>query len=359
MRRLLAAAATGLLLLTGLALANPATAAAGVRIMPLGDSITDGFNVPGGYRIDLLPKLTAAGYQVDFVGSQSNGPAALTDREHEGHSGWRIDQIDANIVSWLRTYTPRTVLLHIGTNDIIQNAGGASTRLANLVDRITATAPEARVFVATIVPLPSSASAVSAYNATIPGMVQARANAGKHVYLVDMFGALGANDLADGVHPNAGGYAKMATAWYNALRAVPDSLTPGASAPPSSAPASSRPPSSAPASSPPPSSSPGTGGACTASVRVVNSWGGGFQAEATVRNTGGATITAWTARLTLANGQSITNLWGGTPSASTGAVNVRNAGYNGTIAPNGSTTFGFVANGDGSTAPAVTGCTSP
>jgi lysophospholipase L1-like esterase len=357
-RRLLVAAVAGLVLTAAGALANGAAHAeadTGVRIMPLGDSITDGFNVPGGYRVDLLPKLVAAGYRIDFVGSQSNGPAGLTDRDHEGHSGWRIDQLDANIVSWLNTYTPRTVLLHIGTNDIIQNQSGASTRLASLVDKIVATAPEARVFVATIIPLPGSETAINAFNAAVPGIVQSRADAGKHVHLVDMYRALTAADLADGIHPNAGGYAKMATTWYNALRAVPDSLT-GGSQPPSSQPPSSRPP--APSSGPP-SSPPAPGGACTVSVRVVNSWGSGFQAETTVRNTGTATIGAWTARLSLAPGQSITNLWGGTPSASTGTLNVRNADYNGTLAPDGSTTFGFVANGDGSTAPAVAGCTSP
>src|SRR5215471_3584594 len=85
----------------------------GVRVMPLGDSITDGFNVPGGYRVGLWQRLVAGGFSVDFVGSQFNGPATLGDHDHEGHSGWRIDQIDANIVGWLQTTTPRTVLLHI------------------------------------------------------------------------------------------------------------------------------------------------------------------------------------------------------------------------------------------------------
>ena len=56
------------------------------------------------------------------------------------------------------------------------------------------------------------------YNAAIPGIVQSRANAGKRVHLVDMYSALTTADLADGVHPNAGGYSKMAATWYNALR---------------------------------------------------------------------------------------------------------------------------------------------
>jgi lysophospholipase L1-like esterase len=171
---------------------------------------------------------------VDFVGSLSNGPASLGDHDHEGHSGWRIDQIDANVVSWLRTTTPHTVLLHIGTNDILQNhdVAGAPARLSALVDHITATVPDAEVFVATIIPMANGGqeAAGRTFNATIPGMVQSKQNAGKHVHLVDMHAALTTADLVDGVHPTDGGYDKMAATWYTALKAVPGSIgTPGQS----------------------------------------------------------------------------------------------------------------------------------
>src|SRR5690242_12081668 len=56
----------------------------GVRVMPLGDSITEGTQVPGGYRIGLWQRLSNAGYRVDFVGSQYNGPSSLGDHDHEG-----------------------------------------------------------------------------------------------------------------------------------------------------------------------------------------------------------------------------------------------------------------------------------
>src|SRR3954453_20906550 len=88
----------------------------GVRVLPLGDSITEGTQVPGGYRIGLWQRMAAAQYRVDLVGSQFNGPANLGDHDHEGHPGWRVDQIDANINGWLASAGPRTVLLHIGTN---------------------------------------------------------------------------------------------------------------------------------------------------------------------------------------------------------------------------------------------------
>lgn len=200
----------------------------GVRVMPLGDSITEGTQIPGGYRIGLWQRFGADGYRVDFVGSQFNGPAGLGDHDHEGHPGWRIDQIDANIVTWLRDSAPRTVLLHAGTNDVLQNYNvpGAPARLSALVDRITATVPTADVFVATIIPLanPNQEAAARTFNATIPGMVQSKANAGKRVHLVDMHAALTTADLVDGIHPTATGYDKMAAAWFAAMRSVPGSI---------------------------------------------------------------------------------------------------------------------------------------
>src|SRR3954471_16172733 len=150
-RWLLAAVLTAALAAVGVA-AQPGSAAAesngGVRVMPLGDSITEGTQVPGGYRIGLWQRMAAAGYRVDLVGTQFNGPAALGDHDHEGHPGWRIDQIDANITGWLGATTPHTVLLHIGTNDILQNfnVATAPNRLSTLIDHITATSPSAEVF---------------------------------------------------------------------------------------------------------------------------------------------------------------------------------------------------------------------
>ena len=226
----LAAAAT-VVLTAAVALQSSAASAesnGGVRVMPLGDSITEGTQVPGGYRIGLWQRFTANGYRVDFVGSQFNGPSSLGDHDHEGHPGWRIDQIDANIVGWLRTFTPHTVLLHIGTNDVLQNfnLSTAPNRLSTLIDHITNTVPTAEVFVAQITPLANAAqdSAARTFNSAIPGIVQSKVNAGKRVHLVDMHSALTTADLIDGVHPTAGGYDKMAATWFNALRSVPDSI---------------------------------------------------------------------------------------------------------------------------------------
>ncbi|HEX7303800.1 AbfB domain-containing protein [Lentzea sp.] len=215
-------------LLTGLGVlaAGGGAAAAesngGTRILPLGDSITDGFNVPGGYRITLWRSLANAGHLADFAGTGSNGPADLPDHDHEGHSGWRIDQIDAIATGVVRDTAPRTVLLHIGTNDVVQDHDlpGAPARLSALVDRVLAAAPNADVFVSSIIPLsdPVRESRAAAYNATIPDMVRGK---GPRVHFVDMHAALTTADLADGVHPTRGGYDKMAARWAGALAAVP------------------------------------------------------------------------------------------------------------------------------------------
>jgi lysophospholipase L1-like esterase len=316
----------------------------GVRVMPLGDSITDGLVVPGGYRIGLWQRLVAGGFRVDFVGSLSNGPASLGDHDHEGHSGWRIDQIDANIVGWLRSTTPHTVLLHIGTNDIIQNDDlpNAPARLSTLIDHITATAPDAEVFVAQIIPLGNASleTQVRTFNAAIPGIVSSKAAAGKHVHLVDMHSALTATDLADGVHPNAGGYDKMAAVWFSALQSVPGSIgTPGAGPSSSASPTASRTP-----SSPPPT---GTR-SCSATYSVASQWQTGFQTNVTL-TAGASAINGWTVSWRFGNGQTISSSWNVTLSTSGAAITASNVGFNGALAAGATAQFGFIGTWNGTT----------
>jgi lysophospholipase L1-like esterase len=197
-----------------------------MRVMPLGDSITDGLLPPGGYRSDLWQYMTADGLAADFVGSRSNGPPQLGDRDEEGHPGWRIQELYAHARGWLLRYRPDVVLLHIGTNDIIQrsNLKRAPQRLGALVDLITTTLPAAHVYVATLTPLadPASERRSRAFNAAVPGIVAKRAAQGRHVHLVDMHAALSGKDISvDGIHPTNGGYSKMAARWYSALTGVP------------------------------------------------------------------------------------------------------------------------------------------
>jgi predicted carbohydrate-binding protein with CBM5 and CBM33 domain len=103
----------------------------------------------------------------------------------------------------------------------------------------------------------------------------------------------------------------------------------------------------------------GTGtGSCMAMYAVSNAWGGGFQGQVTVMNHGTSPSSHWKVTWTLGTGTQITSLWNGVQSGSSGTVSVSNAAYNGTIAPDGSTTFGFTANSTGNNLPTGSiGCT--
>jgi chitin-binding protein len=89
----------------------------------------------------------------------------------------------------------------------------------------------------------------------------------------------------------------------------------------------------------------GTGsGSCMAMYSVTSSWTGGFQGQVEVMNHGTSPSSHWKVNWTPSDGTQITNLWNGTLATSGSAVSVTNAAYNGTIAADGSTTFGFTAN---------------
>jgi endoglucanase len=82
-----------------------------------------------------------------------------------------------------------------------------------------------------------------------------------------------------------------------------------------------------------------------------------FQADVTVRNTGTLPINSWRVNWTFANGQVIGPIWNGTIlNQSGGSVSIGNVSYNGSVAVNGSTTFGFQATWNNTTnaVPAVT-----
>jgi Ca2+-binding RTX toxin-like protein len=192
------------------------------KIMPLGDSITAGTNhikpVPGTYRIELWKDFSADGLRVDFVGSQSNGPKSLGDKDHEGHGGWTIEEISALVNGGLLdTYKPDVVLLMIGTNNLWAPTREASAALSDLIDQITEQSPKTQLLVASIAPNAKHANDVKAFNALIPDLVDDKVAQGKKVAFADVGTSLTVKDLVDGTHPNLTGYNKMGDTWYNAL----------------------------------------------------------------------------------------------------------------------------------------------
>jgi lysophospholipase L1-like esterase len=220
---------------SGVRVPGPSPSLGTVRIMPLGDSITDGLDVPGSYRTELWRRLRSEGHPVDFVGSRANGPAALGDHDHEGHPGWTIDAVQGRIVSWLRSADPRVVLLHLGTNDMPQDAAGAPARMSRLIGTIVSTSPRVHLYVSTLVPSRRVDPAVRNYNRVLSGIVLAAAEENRRIHLVRMYEALSIDDLLDTTHPTRAGYAKMAAIWDGALRSFWQGTSAGPTAGPGTA----------------------------------------------------------------------------------------------------------------------------
>jgi lysophospholipase L1-like esterase len=211
------------------------------KILPFGDSITYGVGDEGnaGYRGPLFATIVAAGQKITFTGSLSNGPSTVSGQtfpqKNEGHSGWGIAQVtpysggNAGIVTVIPSPafssgsggTPDIILLHIGTND--QGSLSASQMindLKGLLDKIITNAPDALIVVAQIIPLGYGTNdVIRTYNQAIPGVVQERAAAGRHIVLVDMYTGFTTSTMigSDSVHPNGAGYKFMADRWYSAI----------------------------------------------------------------------------------------------------------------------------------------------
>lgn len=139
-------------------------------IMPWGDSITEGINGKGtgaNYRIPLCQKLSLAGYNVKTVGywnvTPKNPAGNLvngTDPEWCNHSGRGSERLGAKNMgqgsiydSWANALDqagePDIVLLHIGINDMLNNAKNltadeAYEYLTNVIQKIQTVRPNTK-----------------------------------------------------------------------------------------------------------------------------------------------------------------------------------------------------------------------
>ncbi|MEV5884875.1 glycoside hydrolase family 11 protein [Streptomyces sp. NPDC052020] len=105
---------------------------------------------------------------------------------------------------------------------------------------------------------------------------------------------------------------------------------------------------------PPGGGTPGTG-ACSATYRTTNSWSNGFNGEVTITaGSGGARD--WKVPVTFAGGQTVTSIWNGTASWSGNVMTVTPVGWNASLSPGQSASFGFTVNGSHTTPPSVGSC---
>lgn len=219
-----------------------------IRVMPLGDSITDGFSTVGGYRQPLCNKLEENGYSgnFDFVGPNWGGNCY--DPQHAGYSGYSIDNIDqadsisgartglSSFIDWLMdAYPADVVMLQIGTNDILSyyDLDNIGTRLEKFVDTVLTYIPDdGMLYLATIPYMDANNTlyineyyftpesmdeCVNAYNAEIKRIAAEKQAEGKNIRLADINSVLTKSDLYDGVHPTEAGYKLMADYWYDIL----------------------------------------------------------------------------------------------------------------------------------------------
>jgi lysophospholipase L1-like esterase len=139
-------------------------------------------------------------------------------QNHEGYSGYTIDQIDQMILTKALMFDPDIITLMIGTNDMYgQDPAGAPERLGGLLDHITSMSPDALLVVAKLTPLNCCMSTVETYNDAVGDLVAERAAAGKHILVVDMSDTM---ISSDSVHPNEAGYTHMGQVFYAAIADV-------------------------------------------------------------------------------------------------------------------------------------------
>ena len=74
-------------------------AATPLSVMMIGDSITAG-TIPGGYRGPTAAGLAAIGFAPTLVGTQIDTSLPAAYQHHEGHAGWRVDQLASDLLGY-------------------------------------------------------------------------------------------------------------------------------------------------------------------------------------------------------------------------------------------------------------------
>lgn len=222
-------------------------AAQAIRIMCLGNSITQGDENYASYRFPLWKKLVDADTQVEFVGSHDKNKwlkdspkqnatykGKTFTNVNEGHWGWRIDQIlngheddsgAGKLSDWLQQYTPDYALIHLGTNDIFQNQPLDQTigELEQVISSIRAKNGGVRILLAQLIPANKfydnyTDEAIRNYNSKVKALGDRLSTAASPIVVVDQYTGFDPSAmLHDDAHPNEQGEEVMAQKWYDAL----------------------------------------------------------------------------------------------------------------------------------------------
>ena len=234
-----------------------------LKIMPLGDSITQGIisvvaqnqswlsqvdaerisyradgamgilmDSNGGYRLTLEQMLLEMGWDLEMVGQRTEGGG-----HHEGYPGYMTSDILAILDNILIANPPDVILLHIGTNDLPEpiDPDSCYKNINEMLDMIYAFDPEIKVILAQIIPCLQNTAlgeerypAIIELNNLLPQISQER----DYVTVVDMWTAFvetndWENALMSGTyHPNEPGYYVMAENWRDKLNRIIEGRSP-------------------------------------------------------------------------------------------------------------------------------------
>ncbi len=238
-----------------------------VRIVTIGDSITEGMGTYNSYRTQLAKELYAAGANIKFVGPrQSPDPRVTSDYyNHAGWSGWFVGPTTSGgsggiynelpgIFPYDEEGNPTDVadigLMMIGHNNYFRNVALVDSETGrhimedeykNLVREIFVRQPNITLYCATMVNQENGHS--PDYNYQDGGIMgknygytyDEAQNANLHIWVQDLvdegydvkyFDLCGATNLSiangdfnsnDGTHPNEQGQAKMGHAWFTRI----------------------------------------------------------------------------------------------------------------------------------------------
>lgn len=206
--------------------AEPATTASRpTRLMAVGDSITEGADFFSSYRFPLWEKLFAAGYVVEFVGSQTS-PSRVGPLAHEGYGGQNTEQLVAKVPGHFAAHPADFVLLHSGHNHSVeeQPVPGIVAATERLIAAFRVPNPRVTVLLAQVIPagkLPKYAY-LPELNRALADLAVRLDTPAQRVVLVDHASGFDweTDTVADKVHPNAAGAEKMAAVWFAALKTV-------------------------------------------------------------------------------------------------------------------------------------------
>jgi len=198
-----------------------------VRLLPLGDSITQANKDHQSYRVWLWQMLESQSIAVDFVGSMDanyQGDPSFPegfDRNHEGHWGWRSDEILEKLPEWLQLYDADIALIHLGTNDCLQNQAASETldELKRIAILLRQDKPEIKIAFSTLGPNTwRNAECLEQINQGLHQLSAELSTEQSEISVVEIHAQLQPSEhLYDGLHPHQSGEKVIAESWFEQL----------------------------------------------------------------------------------------------------------------------------------------------